>query len=859
MVGFPNILTRADHLESSTPLKVLLVEDNPGDVRIIQLALSGAGSGDGLFELHCVDRLSKAIEAISSQMFDAVLLDLNLPDSTWLKTVQRLAQASLGGLAIVVLTGDSDTQLGLESLRHGAQDHLMKGSVGRALLARSLQYAVQREQLHQQLQLQDQRALAEQIQMRQEVEKLLEQLQKIRDELELRVQDRTAALENVVYDLQEEVTTRMAAEQELRQANLWLKINNEIDQALIHSSTEETLLQSVCRTLVKFPGTTCAIVARPKTQHQPELTVCTESGGGEGCNVCRQTVLQNIAANSMADQPLVIDNISAQQEGTAWRELAELKNLRSLASMPLIYQGTFKGRLYMFSPQVHAFEKLKTEMLASVAQEIAYGMDALSDRRRRLEAENQARTSNQLLERLFANTHVMLAYMDVNFNFLKVNRRYAQANNKAEEYFIGKNHFELYPNAQNEEIFRSVVATGEPSIHFEKPFRYPDQDGITYWNWSLSPIKDAQNVVTGLILTLLNVTDHVLARQALHQSQRVAAQANAQLATIVESSDDAILGVSPDLRITSWNRGAKRMWGFDLQQVQGQSLKMLFAREGWAKVSTAARRLLAHKRVESFDCLATGDGGRDLELWIGLSPILDENGQLIGLSLIAHDVTELRRLEHEVLLISENERRRIGHDLHDLLGQNLTGTAFMCKVLEKKLKQKDLPEAEEASKIAFLLNESTTLSRSLARGLVPVEIRAEGLMTALSELCIHTGNFLQTQCTFDCPEPVNIENSSIANHLYRIAQEAITNAIKHGKAGAVVITLVRQSEDVTLTIGDNGAGFSNQPAAPDAMGMRIMKYRADMIGATLTVDSSKEKGTEVICTVRVPQPEGNRV
>ncbi len=142
----------------------------------------------------------------------------------------------------------------------------------------------------------------------------------------------------------------------------------------------------------------------------------------------------------------------------------------------------------------------------------------LTDRRL---AENALRESSELLEKVFSNTHLMIAYMDAAFNFIRVNRAYAEADGREPEFFAGRNHFELYPNEENRQIFQNVVDTGEPCFAYEKPFEYAKhpERGVTYWDWSLQPVKEAGGKVTGLVFTLLNVTERRRMEDALRKSE----------------------------------------------------------------------------------------------------------------------------------------------------------------------------------------------------------------------------------------------------------------------------------------------------------------------------------------------------
>ena len=234
-----------------------------------------------------------------------------------------------------------------------------------------------------------------------------------------------------------------------------------------------------------------------------------------------------------------------------------------------------------------------------------------------------------------------------------------------------------------------------------------------------------------------------------------------------------------------------------------------------------------------------------------VEPVQDATGQIIGITGAAMDVTEHKRLEKEVLQISELEQRRIGQDLHDGICQHLAGIEMMSQVLEQNLEKKAPTQAAHAGKIATHVRDVIGQTRSLARGLSPVVLESEGLMAALVELAASTEKLFRVTCKFECPAPVYIEDLITATHLFRIAQEAVSNAIKHGKAKEIGISLETKLEKIVLTIRDNGLGFAPAPGPAKGMGLRIMQYRAGMIGATLLFQRQNKGGTAVVCFLPV--------
>jgi PAS domain S-box-containing protein len=232
-----------------------------------------------------------------------------------------------------------------------------------------------------------------------------------------------------------------------------------------------------------------------------------------------------------------------------------------------------------------------------------------------------------------------------------------------------------------------------------------------------------------------------------------------------------------------------------------------------------------------------------------VEPCLDEAGRLLKVVGTLHDITERKQLEKQVLEASENEQRRIGQDLHDDLCQHLAGIEFMSQALSQRLQEDGNPEAGLALQVAGLVRGAINQTRGLARGLSPVQLESRGLLAALLDLADHVQGLFSVECRLEADARVEVRNPAVATHLYRIAQEAIHNAVRHGKAARIEIALHLDGPLARFRIEDNGTGFAPRPdEARSGMGLRIMQYRADMIGASLQVIPRTSGGVLVECT-----------
>ena len=214
---------------------------------------------------------------------------------------------------------------------------------------------------------------------------------------------------------------------------------------------------------------------------------------------------------------------------------------------------------------------------------------------------------------------------------------------------------------------------------------------------------------------------------------------------------------------------------------------------------------------------------------------------------LRQEIQERTRLQKELLEIAESEQRRIGQDLHDSLGQHLTATAMAGKLLAKKLADKSAAESAAAGRVVELTEEAIELTRKLARSLHPVELEANGLADALQQLAAQITQTFNVSCRFAAAGPLEVADIEARTHLYRIAQEAVSNAIRHGRAHHIVISFEGLGERRLLAVTDDGVGVSADARTKKGMGLRIMDYCARMVGATFDLQNLPAGGARAVC------------
>jgi|GEM_PF-1083220 len=398
--------------------------------------------------------------------------------------------------------------------------------------------------------------------------------------------------------------------------------------------------------------------------------------------------------------------------------------------------------------------------------------------------------------------------------------------------------FWIHPDDLAETRQRFEELLGLPGATLSGEFRHLCKDG--QWKWMEATATNWLND-PGVHAVVVNSRDITHRKEAEMVLRRHTA--------IVDASFDGIIGLDIQENITSWNPAAQRILGYPEKEILGKSFRVLVPEDRLAHYQKYFAQLLAGKSISDMEVLVLAKDGHPIEASLTASPIRSREHGVVGMAMNLRDITERRRLEREVLEIADFEKHRIGQDLHDDLCQHLVGISMIGNLLYAELARLGIKQAGEAKKVTEMIRNAVDHARILAKGLSPLNIAEGGLMGGLEMLAAQTEQLFRIPCVFECEKAVHIQSPEVATHLYRIAQEALHNAVKHSEGTEVVLRLATVGEDVLITVRDNGVGIpeTKRPQGRGGLGMHTMHYRARIIGAALEISRNAGGGTTVAC------------
>jgi two-component system CheB/CheR fusion protein len=845
------------------PIDVLLIEDNPADARLLVESLRDAGAGD--FNVHQVARLRAGLDYLSAGRADVVLLDLSLPDSSGLRSVEQL-RAARPSIPIVVLTGLQDEELALEAVRRGVQDYLVKGQCEGALTAKSLRYAVERG-----------RAEAA-------VRSAEEQLRTITDALPALVsyidRDGYYRLNNRAYERWFGVSRADVAGKHMKDVlgnGTWEKVRLRFERALAGEEVRFEARLPYTGGGPRWVSGTYTPFRDPSGAVQGIVVLVNDITDRKAAeDVLRQSEERFSKAFSASPDALVISTRGdgvIREVNDSFLRLFGLRRHEAIGGRS-IELGLFadpadrervlgalrrQGHVRDFEVEVRPRGGGVRSVLLS-AESLALGSEPciltiIRDITERKRAEEDLRESESRSSLAQEAGGVGVFDWDV-----ATGRSHWTAVHEA-IYGLPPGTFPGTHRAWLERIHPDDrgPATQHLKAFFDERRRVSQMEyrivrpgGEVRWVHNRGVATyDAGGNPLRVIGTTIDVTDRRRAEEAVRESE-------VRLRAIVHTAVDAIVTIDESGVIETVNPATEKMFGYGQAELLGRNINMLmpepyrgehdeylaaYLRTGRPKIIGIGREVLGLRK-----------DGSVFPLDLSVSEFSVGGRRMF--TGIMHDISNRRRLEREVLEASTNEQRRIGHELHDGLCQQLTGIAFSTEILSRQLRDKAPDVMPRVQKLADEVDQTIAHARTLARGLNPVEIHAESFVSSLEDLARKVSETFGVSCRFRSDgDDTAVRDNLTASHLYRIAQEAISNAVRHGQARHIELTLRAGAGGTTLTVTDDGKGLAAGAAAArphqksEGIGLQTMAYRAKIINGILDVRPGPRRGVVVTCSI----------
>ena len=552
--------------------------------------------------------------------------------------------------------------------------------------------------------------------------------------------------------------------------------------------------------------------------------------------------------------PVGIENINDADLEPELRSVIMSEGIFALGFIPLIFGDTLIGKFMVYYDEPHEFTEAEFEIALTVGYQIAFGVERKRTEEALRENEERLRLATQTGKVGVWDWDVLTGHVSWTPTV------YTMHGVNPGEFDGTVDRFSSLIHPEDRQYVGECIEKAlKGEARYEVEFRVPMPDGSTNWLFTNAIVlRDPDGKPVRMIGATVDITESKTAEQEL-----------ARVAAIVDSSRDAIVGKDLNGIVTSWNKGAERLFGYTSDEMVGTSITRLIPDDRMDEETEILGRLRRGEYIDHYETIRKRKDGTLLDISLTVSPVSDSRGKIIGASKIARDITERRRTESAIkdreimkrlVEAQEAERHRIARDLHDHLGQQLTALRLKLESMRSRCNgdaalAKEMDDTQEyASRIDMDIN-------YLAWELRPTELDQLGLANALGSFVREWSKTYDIAAEFHTSKDLNDRlPPDLETNLYRIVQEALNNILKHANASNVSVLLERHSERVVLIIEDDGKGFDPGLDRPKSvskgLGLVGMRERTALLGGTLEIESRPGGGTTIYA--RVPlSPSGH--
>lgn len=705
-----------------------------------------------------------------------------------------------------------------------------------------------------------------------------------------------------------DLTKRKLGQRELRRMNRALRALNDSNRALRDAKTESGLLQEVCRIITEVCGHAMVWIGYADTDPAQSVRPVASAGGDyahylEQLRVSWADTERGRGPTGTAIRsglPNQCNDIRTDSRLAPWRDDALRCGFASTLALPMLAEGKAFGSVTLYARQPAGFATNEVKLLGDLVSDLSLGITTLRLREAHLQAEAALRESEERFRSIFHNAATPMAVKHLDGQILEINQAYCEMLDFSQQELLTSTLDDLtFPEDRldpSSETMRQLMAREITAFRNEKRFRH--HNGHPVWcDTSVSLVCKPDGSAAYWIEQAHDITSRKAAEEALYHSEQFARSQWAEAETALESfpANIAILDDSGSIvRVnTSWtafasfngahpdavaigtnyltvcdsahgtNAGLARDFAAGIRSVlSGQRDRFTLEypchspdQQRWfigyvtaARGDGTARAVVAHVDITVQKLIE--EQIRNLNQQLETRVLERTNELQHAITALEAEILNRQRLEREILEISEREQSRLGQDLHDGLGQELSGIAMLGDVLAKQLQAQSHPLAKTAGQIANYVRATIDSTRRLAKGHYPIELNRYGLLIALKDLADQTSHRTGIRCELRQYGADPQLEKSAEIHLYRIVQECISNAVKHAKPSCITIESLAGDARHTFAVTDDGAGF-DLAAVSSGMGLHLMDYRARIIGGEITVERPAQGGCRIICNLTI--------